>query len=294
MLEMRFIYLDNGEKMAYRLAGSYDKPKILLIHGHLSSSFFFEAFMHQLKDHYCLLAIDMRGFGESSYHHPFDSMAELAGDILQVLKCLSFEDCYLVSWSSGGGVALELAAKLSSIKGSILLSFTGFKGFNFMKQSGISGAYWPQYQAHPKEMLAEMLEAPLLRAYRDKNPAIPMALYRDWIFTQNEPEAPLFNQYIEECLKQRNLLDYELAMRHFNVTHEFNGFTQGSGHIDAIESPILVVQGLQDKLINLADWQGVELPENMQLLFLPECGHAPHHDQPLEIAALIERFTQLA
>ena len=67
--------LKNGETIAYREAGKGEKT-LLLIHGNMSSSVHWQPLMEALETEYRLVAPDMRGFGDSSYHKPFDSLRE--------------------------------------------------------------------------------------------------------------------------------------------------------------------------------------------------------------------------
>lgn len=55
----------DGVNIAYREAGSPDKPTLLLLHGVPSSSRMYDGLMRKLGDRYHLIAPDYPGFGHS-------------------------------------------------------------------------------------------------------------------------------------------------------------------------------------------------------------------------------------
>lgn len=61
--------------------------------------------------------------------------------------------------------------------------------------------------------------------------------------------------------------------------------------IGAITCPVLAMQGLLDEYATMAQLYGIaqRLPQT-RLLEIPECGHAPHRDQPDLVCAAIEDF----
>mgnify|MGYP000443005784 CR=1 FL=1 len=74
--------LKNGEIMAYREENTKSHaPVLLLIHGNQSSSLYYEHLMQDLKTEAHIYAIDMMGFGESSYNHQHTTMKDWADDV---------------------------------------------------------------------------------------------------------------------------------------------------------------------------------------------------------------------
>ena len=98
------------ETLAYRTCGAGET--VVLIHGNMSSSVHWQTTMEQLEDKYRVFAPDLRGFGDSTYNHRFDSLRELAVDFERFLDEAGIDPCSLVGWSTGGGVVLEMAADL--------------------------------------------------------------------------------------------------------------------------------------------------------------------------------------
>jgi len=78
----------------------------------MSSKGFYTPTMESLSSKMNVIAVDMRGFGDSTYHHRFDSLKELADDLNELVVHLNLKDVTLLGWSTGGGVVLEMAASI--------------------------------------------------------------------------------------------------------------------------------------------------------------------------------------
>lgn len=81
---------------------------VVLIHGNVSSSVFFQPLMLALPRP--SIAIDLRGFGDSETL-PVDAtrgMRDFSDDVASVLDALGIADAHVVGWSMGGGVVMQL------------------------------------------------------------------------------------------------------------------------------------------------------------------------------------------
>ena len=98
----------SGQWIAYESAGA--GPPVLLVHGLGSSLFDWERQIGPLSERYRVIAIDLRGHGQSwKPHRPF-RIADLAQDAVAVLDYLKIDAAHWVGLSLGGAVALEAAA----------------------------------------------------------------------------------------------------------------------------------------------------------------------------------------
>lgn len=99
-------------RMAVRLAGEPDRPVLVLLHGNVSSSAFFEHLMRDLADDFRLVAPDFRGYGDSE-RRAIDAtrgVADLSDDVAALLDALEVEGPVdVLGWSAGGNVAMQLA-----------------------------------------------------------------------------------------------------------------------------------------------------------------------------------------
>jgi len=133
-IPVSYVSLSNGEKLAYRKLGSKGKT-LLLLHGNMSSSVFYDTVMETLEDEYIIYAVDMRGFGDSSYTKPIASLADFAYDIKLLIEELKLNNLIVAGWSTGGGVCLELAAILPEvIEKVILIESVGIKGYPIFRK----------------------------------------------------------------------------------------------------------------------------------------------------------------
>ncbi|MBS1697716.1 MAG: alpha/beta hydrolase [Actinobacteria bacterium] len=84
---------------------------VVLVHGNVSSSLFYQPTMCALPAGARALAIDLRGFGDSETK-PVDAtrgLRDFADDVRAVLDALELDTVHLVGWSMGGGVVMQVA-----------------------------------------------------------------------------------------------------------------------------------------------------------------------------------------
>lgn len=103
--------------------GAGDGPTVVLVHGNVSSSLFFQPLMLALPPQMRALAIDLRGFGESETL-PVDAtrgLADFADDVASVLDELGTCAVHVVGWSMGAGVVLQLLLDRADLVASVTL-----------------------------------------------------------------------------------------------------------------------------------------------------------------------------
>lgn len=84
---------------------------VVLIHGNVSSSLFWQELMEDLPSDLRVIAIDLRGFGGTE-HAPVDAtrgVRDFSDDVHATLEALGIRTAHLVGWSMGGGVVLQYA-----------------------------------------------------------------------------------------------------------------------------------------------------------------------------------------
>lgn len=100
-----------------------DGPVVVLVHGNVSSSLFFQPLMLGLPAGIRALAIDLRGFGGSETL-PVDAtrgLRDFADDVASVLDVLGTGPVHLVGWSMGGGVVQQLLIDRPDLVASLTL-----------------------------------------------------------------------------------------------------------------------------------------------------------------------------
>jgi pimeloyl-ACP methyl ester carboxylesterase len=94
--------------------GPEEGAPIMVVHGNVASSRFFEKTLAALPPHYRGLAPDLRGFGRSE-PRPVDAtrgLRDLSDDLYDLMNTLGYagdRKVHLVGWSLGGGVVMQYA-----------------------------------------------------------------------------------------------------------------------------------------------------------------------------------------
>jgi len=113
-LQSQSVNTSHGE-ITFWDGGRADRPTVLLIHGNSSSKRIFERqFESDLAQRYRLIAPDLPGHGDScDAPNPQDTyfIAGYGAAMLEFLEKAGIKQAYLVGWSLGGHIALELLAR---------------------------------------------------------------------------------------------------------------------------------------------------------------------------------------
>src|SRR6266436_64412 len=101
----------NGLSLHYLEWGAAAAPPIVCVHGYTGSADAFNALARHLQNHYRILALDVRGHGESAWS-PTDaySYADQAGDLAEFADRLGLDKFVLIGTSMGGIIAMAYAA----------------------------------------------------------------------------------------------------------------------------------------------------------------------------------------
>ena len=77
---LKEVAIQNGETIAYREREGGSQV-VLLVHGNMTSSVHWDLVLENMDEKYKVYAIDLRGFGESSYNKPVHSIKDFSDDI---------------------------------------------------------------------------------------------------------------------------------------------------------------------------------------------------------------------
>ncbi len=282
----------NNEVLAYREGGTGDR-NLLLIHGNMSSSAHFDHLMDALYDDFKIYAVDLRGFGHSSYHERFDSLKDLSDDLVYFIDKLRLKDLEVLGWSTGGGIAMYLAIENPEVvKRVILLESVGITGYPMFKKDAQGQAILTELLMTKEEIEKDPIQvAPVLTAIENKDAEFYKMLWNAAIYNVgNQPAPEDYDKYVEEMLLQRNLVDIDYSLTRFNLSHTDNGYGMGSGEIDKIKCPVLIIQGEDDYVVPMTMATGIHeaLKENSRLEILKNSGHNPMVDQLDTVVKLIK------
>lgn len=293
-ISLKSLELPNGEIMAYREAGEGDKV-LILVHGNYSSSIHLDVIMENMPDGYKMYAPDMRGFGDTTYNNPISSLKELAADIKLFVDKLGLKKFNIFGWSLGGGVVLQFAADYPEyLDKTIISGSVGVKGYPLYKTDASFKPTAERVKTMEELQNDPVIAAPVLGIYKNHDKANLKAIFDAAIFTKSKPSDEKYDAYLEATFKQRNLVEADYALMTFNMTHENNGVVDGSGDIDKIKGPVLVIQGTEDGIVSAEQFKTIKdgLGDIAEIKEFQGCGHAPMIDKLDEFMNVIVTFME--
>ncbi|WIV12770.1 alpha/beta hydrolase [Proteiniborus sp. MB09-C3] len=286
---LNLIELPNGEAMSYRKTGKGSKI-IILVHGNMSTSKHWDTVMENMPEEYTVYAIDLRGFGASTYNTRVNSLRDFSEDLKLFADAMGLNEFYLAGWSTGGGVAMYFAIDYPTyVKKLILVESVGIKGYPIFKKDAAGNPIIGQFLKTKEEIESDPVQVvPILNAYRDRNKAFLKAVWDSSIYVSAKPTEERYEEYLEAMLTQRNLVDIDYSLVHFNISDEHNGVVEGSGEVHKIKAPTLVIQGKNDLIVPMSMGIGIAdgIGENVKLELLDGGGHSPITDD-------LDRFMNL-
>ena len=288
-MEKKYISIGR-ETLAYLDEGRGDV--VLMIHGNMSSSVHYEPLISRIKDRYRCVAVDLRGFGDSSYNERFDTLEELADDVALFMDALELGSVYLVGWSNGGGVSLKLCAKYpEKVKKFFDIEGAGHKGYPVYQKENFKSTGKPY--ACKEDMAKDPLQvAPAIACFEKGDFATMTAIWDATIYTVKTPTREQNELWMAETLKQRNLVDLDWALANLNMSDEYTVYGKGDGTIHDIKCPIALTMAAND--IVVPDYMVMDnynaLSDLAILIPYENCGHSPMVDCPDRLAKDVVEF----
>lgn len=287
------VNLPNGEKLGYRKKDGGEKL-VILLHGNMTSSKHWDILMESMPEKFTIYAPDLRGFGISSYNQKINSLHDFSEDLKLFCDKLNLKSFILMGWSTGGGVAMDFTADHSEyVKRLILMESVGTKGYPIFKKDE-NGKPIPGELLSTKEEIASdpVQVLPILNAYENRDKETMKMIWNNTIYTDNQPEPEKYDEYLEDMFTQRNLVDVDYALAHFNISNEDNGLEDGNGKAEKIEIPTLILYGENDKVVTeqMAKDINKDIGNNAQLKYLKNCGHSPLIDDLDQLLEKILKF----
>ncbi|OQC10077.1 MAG: Tropinesterase [Tenericutes bacterium ADurb.Bin087] len=294
-LEKKFVDLSNGERYAYVEKGKGEKT-LLLIHGNMGSSLYYLPLFRRLPDDIRVIAVDLRGFGDSSYKKRFDHLDELANDVALFIKKLKLKTpLAVVGWSAGGGVALSLASKHADLVDKVvLLNSMSYRGLPICEKDE-KGQPILTKPYKTKEAMAEdpIQVKPVLDAYASNNIDFMKYIWNLTIYTVSKPTDEDYDLYMKETFKQRCLIDLDWSLTQFNLGVGLNySQVEGDKSIAKMKAKLLSIYGEIDVIV--PDFMVREtvgaLGDKARLVIYKNCGHSPLVDKPDQLTKDILAF----
>ncbi len=299
-----FVDVDDGGRIHVVEAGQ--GPPIVLLHGYMLTSALWAHCLRDLSAHHRVIAIDLRGHGQSIAGDagfsapgavgPVESLAgvapmaeagqgspgvrRLAADVAAVLVALDVEHAVVVGHSMGGMVALQLASDLGP--GTVRRRLAGL-----VLVSTLAGPF----SAMPGFPRVARLFGPLsaravMIAEHAGVHALPAGDVAYWVsrmgFGADAPAAQVrFVESMHRATPGRTVSGLLPSLAAFNLSAE----------LGSIDIPVLVVVGTHDRLTPPRHARRMtNALAQAELVELPRCGHMPMIERRHEFVRLVDEF----
>jgi pimeloyl-ACP methyl ester carboxylesterase len=292
-VELKKVDLPNGETIAYRERDGGTRT-VLLVHGNMTSSKHWDLLIDAIDPEYKVFAMDLRGFGESSYHKPIMSIKDFSDDVKMFADEMGLKDFALVGWSTGGAVGMQFAADYPGYcEKLVLLASASTRGYPFF---GTSAEGLPDVNNRLVTYEDVKRDAgktiAVQSAYDQQNRGFLKAMWNMLIYTDRQPEERHYDEYVDDMLTQRNLAEVYHSLNTFNISALNNGLKDGTDQVKDIQIPVLVLRGDRDLVVTerMADEIVEDFAGRARFVELKDCGHSPLVDDLAQLLRHIERF----
>ncbi|NOV00395.1 intracellular short-chain-length polyhydroxyalkanoate depolymerase [Paenibacillus planticolens] len=291
---LKSLELPSGETVGYRERGvEGEGPTLLLVHGNMNSSKHWDVLMESLDPRIHLVAIDLPGFGISTYHKPIDGLFDYAEVVKQFVDALGLHTFALIGWSTGGGIAMKFAADYpEQVEKLILLSSMSTRGYPFYAD-GADGNPDLTKRLRTHDEISALSRTKLISdAGARQDRAFMRWLFEVSVYNLNKPAEEQFEQYVDDILTQRNLADIYHGLNTFNISSADHEAAPGSGDVSRIKAPVLVIWGANDLVIqeSMTSEMMEDLGDRAELVVLENCGHSPLVDALPALTGKVDRF----
>lgn len=288
---MKEVHLSNGETLTYQEREG-GETKVLLIHGNMTSSKHWDLVLENMDAKYKLYAVDLRGFGNSSYSNPVMSIKDFSDDVKLFVDEIGLKDFAIVGWSTGGAVAMQFTADYPEYCNKlILLASESTRGYPF--DGKLNENDEPRRFALHEEIKRDVTKTiPVQTAYNTNNTELLKLIWNSVIYTHNQPAPELYDEYVQDMRTQRNLAEVHHSNNTFNISHHHNGLVEGSGKVDDINVPVLVLRGERDYVVTaeMTNELLIDLGNKARFIELKNCGHSPLVDDLPQLLKAITLF----
>ncbi len=107
-------YLETGDGAKIYYEDQGEGQPILLVHGWMCSSKFWQKNVPELANAFRVVTLDLRGHGNSSKALTGHTIGQYARDVREIIEHLGLQNIVLVGWSLGGPVILSYYEQYSS------------------------------------------------------------------------------------------------------------------------------------------------------------------------------------
>jgi len=256
-----------GVNVHYRQEGQGDP--IVLLHGFMGYLGTFSSIWDTLVKGHELIALDLPGFGLSEKDTNFDySKANLADVVAAFLEERGIHEAVIIGHSMGGEVGQHLAIRHPSLVKKLVLVDTG-------------GRYKRQQRAfivQARGRWVRMILKNLFSTY-----FIQHLFTRMSVHSKFNPDQ----DWVRRSYAVNRRIPPETLMKFIADNRDPVSIPDPK----KIKSPTLIVWGKEDRLIPVSYARNYQMDiRKSVLVVLPDCGHIPFLENPVEFLEQLERF----
>ncbi len=257
----------NGLDIHYVEWGAPDKPPLVLLHGIARVAHSFDHLAPHFAEKYRVIAIDMRGHGDSAWDPQGSYMVEdYTKDIVGVVRELKLRNMVLWGNSTGGRVVQMVAGQRPELVRAVIVEDVG-----------------PE---RPREVSNR-------RADRMAKEADGWATFDD-LYAQAQKENPrtpeaILKPFVQHASKKR--ADGRIVWKRDPAI--LNGFvpTELWATVRQIKAPLIYILGGASNIVPAQTQMDIrrELKQS-EIVMMPGLGHYPSDEKPQEFIEIVERF----
>lgn len=237
---------------------------LVMIHGFLSGPEYWSAQVPFLEKNMQVVPVCLKGFGDRSDETAFETIQEMAKDVMSQLALLGIKRFHLIGHSMGGMVAQQIGHKWAEQVVSLTLYGTGPKG-------DLPGRFEP---------LQESIKNASSFTYGDSK----QRAVSSWFKNELAPQVFKQSMQLADKVSFQSYLNGLIAMNSWN----------GEPYVSKYRMPVLIIWADSDKTYPWDEqvsvlWKGIE---HSSMCIINDCAHNAHIEKPLHFNVAFGEFLQ--
>ncbi|RDI54496.1 alpha/beta fold hydrolase [Nocardia mexicana] len=266
---MAYVELPDGVPMYYEDHG--EGPAVVLIHGWTMNSTFFAQNVPALAEGNRVIAVDLRGHGNSGKTDDGHTLAQYARDIDSLLDHLALDDVCLAGWSMGTAVILSYVRQFGCgrLRSAIFVDqsprFLGAADWDFPLQGGYTESDMAVFVQGLRHSRPTVIKPFIAACFADAPSAEAIdAAYAETTKVPTSAAAAIW---------------YDMAYADLRPV------------LAEVTVPTLLIYGAQSKIFPgpLDDWLATQLPKATTVRF-EHSGHVPFAEEPDRFNTVVSEF----
>ena len=281
------LYLDvRGVRYHIRTWGDPEAPKVFALHGWMDTSATFQFLVDALKGEWHIIAPDWRGFGLSDWTRELSWHPSYVTDLEVLLRYFQPELPVNLLGHSLGGVVACLYAGIRPERVAKLVTIEGF-GITFVS-GPVEQA--PKYYA---EWIAQAIAPDDVREYDSIDTVVHQLRSRNPRL-ENEQAQFLAHHWLRQLNSGKFRAATDLPPKLVNAV--LLRLDEAKAYWRRITAPVLWIGGANSKVMRsvYADPQDYESRKacysRLEVHVIENAGHNVHHDEPHQLASVVESF----